>query len=706
MKLLFRQFQSAPFLILAALWPLVLLTPHLPGLPRPSISGLPWRQELLFSLLLCLTLGFIIRRTRSMWQSQTGDAPFDFPLINLRLLLYGGFFCVWVWLSALWSAQPSAAAHLAFQWSAFIIFLALMSSAHAARPRVVQVSFKTLGAIVWILAIACAVESWFGAPLTDGNARSDLKPILRGSGGFGEIMAVASILFAALALQQKRPRRALICGMTATLAWLGTLQSLERAPLIGASAGLILFFTVSLLKRNCRPRRLSHLAFLVAAFACVLLLQTALLSTPETIVPGAPNQPTHDVSTLSRLQGGLDNDANTHVRLLYWGIGLEMLRAHPLLGVGGNNYEVAYPEARAQFSARHPDSPLVALNDYLLAVYAHNEYVQMLAELGIIGFSLFAIFGVALLLTFLRALKHPAQARVALGAGAGMLAFAISSGASASSFRYFGGGLLFFFAASVVARVAAHVNVAAHANESATQARRASTSFKFSRQRAAITTAWCAFALTLAMLCAFSAQAASSMLHGLAQTSVDRTRAETLYQTALRLDGSSAGTHYSYGMWLVSGDRVTEAVPHLRFAVARGLNTSTCYAYLAGAEDASGDVKASEQTLREAVRIYPRSVFLRVRHVAELERAGLNEEAGMEMSAAILLDSRAARGWYQLIVNDIDAALVATRADAGIATPGELEPQDAVFAVLAENEKRFPDSARTGWRALMRNTKF
>ena len=37
------------------------------------------------------------------------------------------------------------------------------------------------------------------------------------------------------------------------------------------------------------------------------------------------------------------------------------------------------------------------------------------------------------------------------------------------------------------------------------------------------------------------------------------------------------------------------------------------------------------------------------------------------------------------------------------AVPGELEPEDAVFAVLKENERRFPWAVHTGWRARMRS---
>src|SRR5258705_9934120 len=132
-----------------------------------------------------------------------------------------------------------------------------------------------------------------------------------------------------------------------------------------------------------------------------------------------------------------------------------MFREHPLHGVGGNNYEVAFADARGKFSAQHSDSSLVGMNEELLTVYAHNEYLQMLAELGVVGLLIFILSSLLLAITFWRALKHARLALPALGAGSAMLAFAISSGASGSSFRNFGGSLIFFFAAAIIARISA-----------------------------------------------------------------------------------------------------------------------------------------------------------------------------------------------------------------------------------------------------------
>ncbi|HWW76988.1 MAG TPA: O-antigen ligase family protein [Pyrinomonadaceae bacterium] len=711
MKSRLRRILREPLLLPATLWPLILFSPHIPGLPRPSTGGLPWRQELLLALLLSLTLGLKALRARREARPAADSRP-NFPV------LFAALFAAWAWASTLWAAQPAAAAHQAFQWSAYAVFFALLTRA-ASAPRVVRAAFVSLCAAVWVLGLACALESWLGAPLTDGNIRSDLKPILRGSGGFGEIMAVSVFLFAAPALYLRRARRALLCGATSALALLATLQSLERAPFVGFLAGLLPVAVLIVFKKNCRPRSAARAFALLAALLCVTLTQA--LPLPREQQPDAPAP----LTTISRLQGRPGEESNTHVRFLFWGVALEMLRAHPLLGVGANNYAVHFAEARAHFAERHPDSALLGLNENFLAVYAHNEYVQTAAELGAPGLLLFVLFAAALVFAFARALGERratglaqrrsagfAQRRgagFALCAAGGMLAFAVSSGASASSFRYLGGGLVFFFAASIVNSVSRRVNDEAGATRTfSTSAAFPSRAKKLLPGRAADLLASRAapllpLALMALMVCDCSARAWAVVLHGRAQATAERERADSLYRASLRWDASSAAAHFDYGVRLAAEGRAAEALPHLRYGVANGLNTSVCFARLAAVEEASGDLEAAERTLAFAARAYPRSVFARVRHAAALARVGKSDEAELEMAAALLIDSRRARGWQQLIERDIDPAVEAARRDSRIAMPGELAPQEGVFAVLDENERRFPEAAGTGWRARMRS---
>ena len=274
-----------------------------------------------------------------------------------------------------------------------------------------------------------------------------------------------------------------------------------------------------------------------------------------------------------------------------------------------------------------------------------------------------------------------------------MLAFAVSSGASGSSFRYFGGGLIFCFAAAILTRISAGVK-----NPSSMKRKVPAHPSRVFRTAVPLTL----FTLILFTTSVLSTQAAVTVLHGLAQGSADPAKAESYYRSSLRVYPSSPATHFGYGIWLYNNRRSAEAVPHLRYAVENGFNSSICYAYLAGAADSSQDLALAEQTIRTAVKVYPASVFLLVRHADVLKRSRRTAESNEVFSRALTLDPRVARGWQLLIEKDIDVAYAAAKQDSNIALPGELYPEAAVFETLQENEQRFPGAAQTGWRARVR----
>ncbi|MFN2516350.1 MAG: O-antigen ligase family protein [Pyrinomonadaceae bacterium] len=676
-----------PMWIIGLLWPIVLVIPYLPGPPRPSMGGLSWRQEIVLALLLSITTALLLKRFR------TGQVNLHISLEagSMALLTTATLFTLWILSSLSWSSNPFSAVHFAFQWGAYVLFFLLIRLV-CARPRMLRATIYALGCVIWLLAISCLIESVGGDRLTDHSLRLTAKPLLRGFSGFGETMAVASPIFVGLALQVRKARRAALCGATALFAWMATLQGLERAPILGATAGLVLFAIGSLVMSGCRPRRLHRAGLLALAFALVTVWQFA----PFSFINKDSSQ---RLTAFHRFKTVSIAEPSTGARLLFWGVGWEMFRSHPLIGVGANNYEVAFASARAEFAKTHRNSPLTQMNEQLLTQYAHNEYVQILAELGSIGFLLFLAFCSALILTLWRALSRARRPILVLGSGAGLFAFALSSGASAFSFRWLGSGLIFFFAAGLVSHFASSDKlrtIKVSLNQQSTRTSLKLPAFAFRSLAGAL-------AFSVLMLLWAGTQATNSVLHALAQTNLaSPARAEYLYRIALRCNPYEAATHYDYGSLLYQENRLDEAVSHLRYAVDHGINTSTSYAYLAAAQEGSRDLPAAERTLSYAVRVYPRSVFLLVRHAAALSRLGRSKESEVELSAALLIDSRATRGWYHLINFDIDAAMDSATQDASIAKPGELLPENAVFVVLKENERRLNISPTSGWRGRVR----
>ena len=661
-----------PRWFVAMLWPLVLAVPYLPGIPKPSVGGLAWRQELAFAAILVGTFAILLWR---FGKPKSSVVQLKFP--SSSLLTSAVLFAVWSAASALWAANPYSAAHYSFTWGAFVLFLVLLHLV-AGRPRAMRTSFYLLAIVVWILSVSCLIEWLGGSALGDYSFRANLKPIFRGFSGFGETMAVAAPIFAALALSVRKQRTAVFCGATSLVAWLVVLQAFQRAPIVGATAAFIALGAGVLVFKQCRARSLQRGAFLLASLIVVAVLQLVVFA----------KTPGEEFTALQRLAAVSTAEDNTKVRLLYWGAGLEMFRSHPFAGVGANNYEVAFSAARQQFAETHPDSPLLGMNEQLLTQYAHNEYVQILAELGVVGILIFGAFCLLLARTVWRAIRYSPNPLLALGAGAGLLAFAISSTASAFSFRWFGSGLMCFFAGALVSHLA---TLSSPKRQTASHAALAPAMF----QRAAPA---CAFGFAVVMFIGAGLQAMNGVTHAWAQTSTTPSQAESFYRHSLRFNPFDAASHFDYGSLLYQQRRYNEAVEHLQYAVDHGFNTSTSYAMLAAAEEAAGNAVSSERTLAVAAKAYPRSVFILVRHAAALGRVGKSTESEEQFSQALALDPRAARGWYQLINFDIDAALSAAQKDSSLAKPGELKPQTAIYVVLKENERRLNIPATSGWR--------
>jgi O-antigen ligase len=114
-----------------------------------------------------------------------------------------------------------------------------------------------------------------------------------------------------------------------------------------------------------------------------------------------------------------------------WWIAYEMLKAHPFVGVGLGDYKVEFLEYKARFKG----TPLGQHYNFYLprAIQAHNDYVQLVAELGLIGLLAIGFFAGTLIRSahaFVRSSASP-QARLwVVALSAGIVAFLIDASVS------------------------------------------------------------------------------------------------------------------------------------------------------------------------------------------------------------------------------------------------------------------------------------
>lgn len=643
-----------PLLIAGLFWPLALLAPFVPGIPRPALSGLPWRQELVIAAIFACTTGALLFRSRL-------QRPLRFSRREAFILGALLLFTLWSGLSILWAKNPYPALHHTFVWGIYLLFFMLMRRV-AESPRLLSASLALFGAAIFIISLACVVGA-MGAGLS-----------LFRNNGLGEPLAVSIPIFAALALHLRRRRPALLCGATAVLSWLGMLQAHERTPFISSIMGFSLLLLITLAFKRYRPRQSVRVPLLLASLALVAALQF----TPSLTSKFAAEPP---FTAYSRLKSTGASDENTLARLLYWKVALEMARERPLTGVGASHYGINFAEARARYAAAHADSKLASMLEWHLAVVAHNEYLQILAELGITGFLLFLLFAAALMRMAWLALRRSMSPLVP-GAISALAIFAINSGASSVSFRWLASGLIFFFAAALLTRLAC----APREEDDAIQL----SPLFLSRARAT------ALAFSILAVCGMSAQGLSVIRSGQAQEASSAKGAEGLFNSALFWNPLDGATHFTYGQWLYQQGRYSEAVPHLRFGTDNGVNTSLCYAYLSSAQIKAGAIADAESTLGAALKVYPRSVFLHVRMAQLLAMQGKEAEAEEHLARAVSLDEPGARAWWMLITDGKEAATRAALENPGrVSSPGALW-HEAVLFVLSEKQEPSLSYAQNG----------
>jgi O-antigen ligase len=121
-------------------------------------------------------------------------------------------------------------------------------------------------------------------------------------------------------------------------------------------------------------------------------------------------------NALTRLLGSINTDDPTTGRAHFWAVTVDIIKTHPLLGIGLGAFSVVY----TGYDSR---------NGLFRLEQAHNDYLQVLSDGGIVGAALGLFFVISLFrLGFARRESHDDFRRgVATGALAGCFAVLVHS---------------------------------------------------------------------------------------------------------------------------------------------------------------------------------------------------------------------------------------------------------------------------------------
>jgi tetratricopeptide (TPR) repeat protein len=357
-----------------------------------------------------------------------------------------------------------------------------------------------------------------------------------------------------------------------------------------------------------------------------------------------------------------------------------MFKTHPFTGIGADNFGMEFNKYREAYASAHPGDPNLSIAEAEIPERAHNEYMQVAAELGIPGIVLFGWFLVGMAWMFFRALKKRGNVSLpAIGALCGIALFLASSSVTSYSFRMLQNGFVFFFVLGIAARSLLSPKPA---RETKTPAR--------IRPVLAIA-GFSAAALCCCLLGLLSVSRAAAVWYGYeAASAASPEEASLLFSRSIALDDQNASVFTTYGLYCFREGKFAGAPPRFRKAIDLGRATSIDYSYLASAQTLAGDLAGAEASLAEAARVYPVSVFIRTRYAAVLKEAGKSGESDEQLKIALGIDQRQAETWRNLIE---DGAAAASRRsfDKKLLPVMDLRPQNGIYAVLAEREIRHPE---------------
>ena len=340
------------FLLSALLAPLV----WFPGLS--DFSNLPQRIFL-------ETLGILLCFSWLTAQASDNGLPLHrLPFFTWPLL---GFLC-WSMFTGVFALNPYETFKIARQWLVALLFFLLASQlmTPAARRRQVLIALFAAAFLVAILGIS---QHLFGLSIIP-----QLAPPAANFANKNMAVHFIVLLFpvgAFLFLTVKKDTTAWATSLMLSQIVVYLIYTQTRAGWLAVTCQCLLFVVLRKTTRLNLSRLWSRQKKW-AMLTSLLVVLTMMNIGPAGFTPGYEAVGLRAASIAS-IQGN-------HVRFAIWSDTIDLIQQHPLLGVGLGNLKIHFPSVQKESLFLHTQ----LLKD------AHNDYLQIWAELGLVGLALFA----------------------------------------------------------------------------------------------------------------------------------------------------------------------------------------------------------------------------------------------------------------------------------------------------------------------------
>lgn len=305
-----------------------------------------------FSKVLGLLLALSWLATLAVRGGRAKDFVTDHPTFSFVLLA----FLTWTALSAVWADAPSETMQSLYRYALnAVMFLIVYTAVRTRKEATWLVAAFLLGAVISAAYGIVATPSGGGDPTTEGRLGGDA----------GSPNELAAVLVAGLALAaafaagwRRSPLVRVLAGIVIAFCAAGIVLSFSRGGFIALAVALLAALALG---GRWRAPMLGLTVVVLVMFAGYFALfaddaQRARITTPD---------------------GGAG-------RVDIWAVGWRMVKANPIGGVGAGNFTVS--------SVRYLLEPGAIQSDQYIVddpQVAHNMYLQLWSEEGIVGLLLF-----------------------------------------------------------------------------------------------------------------------------------------------------------------------------------------------------------------------------------------------------------------------------------------------------------------------------
>lgn len=349
-------------------------------------------------------------------------------------------FALWHWVAVLWARSPSWGVDRAAQITWLTLALWLGTQLGLRRRALIRMAWLFVGVGVltalWVLlddVIQARFPQLIRVKPNLPDWRGFLSAGLGNTSHIGDLTALALIPALALFGEARTRLAKTLLFLAALILPAGLIVSFSVGSNFGLIAGALLMVGLVLVRDRGRwfARRAWRWGALAAAWATLI----AFFVLPNPLSP-------HPKGIINEAFGSDRWKEGAPTRQAIWAQALEMIRLHPVKGVGTGNFTYVFPEMDSRLLWANPE-----LRKYQgsFTNAAHNEILQQWAELGCVGLFLFLALNGLAFYSLLRGIQWSDRptflARVTL---AGLLLAWLTQAQMNFSFQHPAGALTYY----------------------------------------------------------------------------------------------------------------------------------------------------------------------------------------------------------------------------------------------------------------------